>query len=66
MRQVADVVGRGGTTSNTLIVCLVVRVRYTYDFLVPDKRGNLYKELNVDLRMLSTLKGADQESLKAV
>ena len=43
-----------------------MRVRYTFDFMEPDKRGNLFKEVNVDLRMLSTLKGTDHESLKAV
>ncbi len=41
-------------------------VRYTYDLGLADKRGNLFKELNVDLRMLSTLSGDDHESLKTL
>ena len=40
--------------------------RCTFDLGLPDKRGNLFKELNVDLRMLGTLKGAEHASLVAV
>jgi hypothetical protein len=50
--------------SNLCVVRLVCR--YTYDFGISDKRGNLFKELNVDLRMLSTLSPEDHASLTTV
>jgi hypothetical protein len=44
-----------------------MRVRYTHDFGGEDKRGNLYVELNVDLRMMCTdAAAADKDNLIAV
>ena len=40
--------------------------RYTHDFGEPDKTGNLFKELNEDLRSVSTLTKEGCDKLKAV
>ena len=40
--------------------------RYTHDFGEPDKIGNLFKELNEDLRSMSTLTKEGSDKLKAV
>ena len=37
-------------------------IRYTYDLGADDKRGNLYKELNVDLRMIYTEAAAGERA----
>jgi hypothetical protein len=40
--------------------------RYTWDHMDADKRGNLFKELNVDLRMLPSTTGDEHKCLKAL
>jgi len=55
MKAFCTVAGMFREEARCLMAC-------TFDFGVEDKRGNLFKELNVDLRMLSTLRGCESHT----